>query len=135
MDVLDQILSNNKTQSSIQSEAEIRSNRDNLDFPQFEILPCSLLDSLPDEVYLKIMTTYGLSVQDIENVGKSGFDGRTEFAFEKLEHAIIKLYTKLGLHDFKKDNYELILIMTKLPKTLKSVKITKDIHVVTVVQW
>ena len=59
----------------------------------------SLFDSLPDELYIKIMTTYGLSVHDIKHVFESGLDGRTHLAFFKLEHAIIRV-SELGLFPF-----------------------------------
>ena len=87
-----------------------------MDRSQLERVHDSLFDCLPDEIYLKIMKTYDLSVQDIEHVGQSRLDGRNMFAFDKLEHAII-------LVDLITNRF-VSRIITKLPKTLKSVKLT-----------
>ena len=63
------------------------------------------------------MTTYDFSVNDTENVGKSGLD--SQLAFAKLEHAIIKA----DLNTNKLNS----LLITKCPKTLKSVAISNGI--------
>ena len=79
-----------------------------------------LFNELPDDLYLLIMTKYGLSVQDIENVGKSGIDSRTELAFDKLEHAIIRNY-EFGLSSKEFKAIDLSPFLAKLPKTIKSI--------------
>ena len=59
------VLSNDKTLSPIQSKTEVQPNQGNSECSQFERVSDSLFDSLPDEIYLKIMTTYDLSVNEI----------------------------------------------------------------------
>ena len=80
------------------------------------------LDRLPDEIYLMIMTKYDLSVQDIENVRKSGLDSRTDLALAKLEHAIIR-DNEFGMSSKELIQKDLKPFFTKLPQNLKSIAI------------
>ena len=47
----------------------------------------SLIDALPEHVYVK--TTNHIALNDIESLKKSKVDGRTQIAFNNVEHAVI----------------------------------------------
>ena len=64
--------------SSIQSPTDIVTEQNDI---YQEQLTDSFFDRLSDDLYLVLMTTMGLSVEDIIALGESGLDSRTEFAF------------------------------------------------------
>ena len=81
----------------------------------------SLLDSLHEDLYLKILTTCNLSVGDIDRLRESGRDNRTELALAKQNPAIIRMCDYATNGEVREE--DLPSIYAKLPKNLKSVNI------------
>ena len=87
----------------------------------------NLIHELPDNAYVK-MTGY-LSVNDIENLKKSGIDERTDLAYANIVHVVIYLYDLIGLMGYylteealRLMRAEVMCLLDKLPSTIKTIK-------------
>ena len=88
----------------------------------------NLINELPNNLYVK-MTSY-LSVNDIENLKRSGIDERTEMAFANLDHAVTYLYDLIDFEGrfvsedlMQSVRSSITRQLSKLPSSLKSLKL------------